>query len=176
MALFMANCTNKPSHTLEVKTLDSLLAEVDAVEVVFNKLPHEGVNTRLDSIQSTIKFVEANYGGEISKENGFLLDNYRSTKSIVKRFGERTSQIQKEVARTKSQLSNFKEALSSGATHDKNNEKIDSKYIEKNMSLEKEAAGTLISGVNELKERSERFITKNEEKLQELLPYLNSLK
>lgn len=174
--LFFSNCDKKVNSTAEVKTLDSLLVQVEESERIFLDLPHEDIKARLDSIKSTISFVEANYGGEMNKEDALLLDKLRGTKSIVKRFGDRTSQMKTEFIRTKNQLSNFKEALISGATHDKNNQEMTPEYIQKNMELEKSAAENLISSVSELTTRSQRFIEQNDEKRKAIQPYLNSLK
>ena len=175
-SLMFMSCGSPLETADDVKSIDALLTEVSKAKLEFDNLPHLEITERLEEIKKTIAYVEEASGGEINRENGLLLDNYRSTKSIVKRFGSRTSQMRVEFDRTKSQLENFKEALQDKATHDKNNTAITEEYISQNMIKEKEAASTLINSVEELKNRSIRFIEKNQEKSDALAPYLNSLK
>tara|TARA_B110000977_G_C10934773_1_gene438543 strand:+ start:229 stop:786 length:558 start_codon:yes stop_codon:yes gene_type:complete len=170
------SCNQSSEYTSEVKKINSLLEQVAEAKKEFDEIPHKEINSRLESIKSTIKFVEEASGGEIDKNNGLLLDSYRGVKSVVKRFGKRTSQMKVEFGRTKSQLENFKQALLESASHDKNNSQIDKAYVKLNMKKEEEAASTLISSVEELKARGIRFIKQNDEKSAALAPYLNSLK
>ena len=172
----LVSCNQSTEYMDEVKKINSLLEQVAESKVEFDLIPHEEINNRLDSIKTVIRFIEESSGGEISKENGLLLDSYRGTKSIVKRFGKRTSQMKVEYDRTKSQLVNFKKALMENASYDKNNSEINKKYIKLNMKKEEEAASTLISSVKELNARGNRFIEQHDEKAAALTPYLNSLK
>ncbi len=175
MALALFSCSKPNTYTKEVSQLDSLHAEVVKAEDMFKGLPHAEMNSRLDSIQSTVNYVKEASGGEINRENGLLLDKYRNTKNIVKKFKKRAPQIRAEIERTKNQLMNFKSALSSGATHDKNETEMDEEYVQTNMKKEKEAAETLVQTITELNERSSRFITEHDKRLEELKPYLNTL-
>ena len=132
------SCNQSSEYTSEVKKINSLLEQVADAKKEFDEIPHKEINSRLESIKSTIKFVEEASGGEIDKNNGLLLDSYRGVKSVVKRFGKRTSQMKVEFGRTKSQLENFKQALLESASHDKNNSQIDEAYVKLNMKKEEE--------------------------------------
>ena len=176
LTLGLFSCNQSSEYTSEVKKINSLLEQVADAKKGFDEIPHKEINSRLETIKSTIKFVEEASGGEIDKANGLLLDSYRGVKSVVKRFGKRTSQMKVEFGRTKSQLENFKQALLENASHDKNNSEINEAYVKLNMAKEEEAASNLISSLEELKARGVRFIKQNDEKSAALAPYLNSLK
>ncbi len=174
--VLLASCGGAKKYPEEVKKLDSLLVEVKSAQETFNQIPSEEINSRLDSIQSTIEFLKNALGDEITFDDGLILDDYRATKSIVKKFGKRTAQIKVEFKRTESQLLNFIEALSNGASEDSNGEAITDEYVKQNMKLETTAAENLINSVNELSERSSRFIKANEEKLNALSPVIERFK
>ncbi|MFK7757148.1 MAG: hypothetical protein AB8B53_09480 [Flavobacteriales bacterium] len=172
----LSSCGGYKEYTEQVQKLDSLLIEVNKAEKIFDELPHKEITSRLDSIKSTISFLKTSIGDEITFDDGLLLDDYRSTKSIVKKFGNRSAQIRVEFKRTQAQLKNFKKALGEGAAKDSNGEDITNEYVKENMKLEVSAAENLIRSVKELKERSARFIKVNEEKLLVLSPVIERFK
>ena len=169
------SCSDKIHNASEVTKLDSLLVEVNKAEETFlSEIDHREINWRLDSLKKVMQIVE-DFQGEISKEDAKLVAIYYDTRGIVKKYKNRSPQIRKEIKRTKVQLSNFKLALNSNATHDKNGNVIDKEYISEQMKKETEAAEFLVKSIMELKERSVRFKEENEKRLQDVLPYVNEL-
>lgn len=172
----LTSCSRNINTSAEVKKIDSLLTQVKAAEQVYNsEIPHAEITWRLDSLSRIFKTVEASQENELSKENAMLLSRYNDTKGIVKKYKQRSPRIKSEISRTQSQLSNFKQALESGATHDKNGNVIDKAYISAQMKKETEAAEYLVKSIMELKERGTRFIDENEKRLQDVLPYVKGL-
>jgi len=169
------SCSKKPNTSSEVVKLDSLLTEVNKAENVFNsEIDHSEITWRLDSLKSIMSIVE-NFEGEIVKDDAKLVAMFYDTRGIVKKYKNRAPQIKREIKRTQEQLVNFKQALTSNATHDKSGNVIDKAYVAKQMRKETEAAEYLVKSIMELKERSVSFIKENEQRLKDVLPYVKGL-
>jgi superfamily I DNA and RNA helicase len=169
-------CNTSGSHSEKVRVLDSLYNEVNEAEKVLAQIPHDTAVKTVAKIKKDLSYVQKNYEGDMNKDHALKLADYRATSRLIKNYGERHNRLKSEIERTKTQLMGLKEALESGATEDKEGNKISSDYVEKAFQQEKMIAENLIKEIHEMKDRVEMMQTKYNDLLPRVNPILDSLK
>ena len=169
--LVLAACNNiKPDYSVQIKTVDSLLAEVKAAEQRFNEIDHQKVLNALDTIREDMNRMGFVAQGEIELEEARLFADYNSTKRLIKDYPTRFKRISREMTRTQKQLSDFGEMLSQKADIDNQGNKITKEYVNKNLEVEKRIAEELIGQVDETIDYADRAM----KSFEELIPQIKA--
>lgn len=169
-------CNTSGSYNQKVEVLDSLYTEVLEAEKVLAEIPHDTAVKTIAAIKKDLKYVQDTYEGDMNKDHALKLADYRSVSRLVKNYGQRHNRLKSEIERTKTQLQGLKNALESGATEDREGNKIDSDYVEKAFAQEKKVAENLVEEIHEMRDRVEMMQNRYIELLPKVNPILDSLK
>lgn len=176
VAMAFGSCQNSGDHSDKVETLDSLYTEVEAAEEVLKNIPHDTAVKTIEKIKKDLTFVQDTYEGDMRMDIAVTLSDYRATSRIIKHYGDRHGRLKSEVERTKMQLTNLKKALESGATEDKEGNKITAEYVDKAFRQEKKIAENLVKEIMEMRDRVEMMQERYIRIWPEVRPILDSLK
>lgn len=132
----------------KVASIDSTLLSLDSAEKVFTSFNFGQLQSMTDSVKSHLQVVQRLYQGEQTAEMAEPLAQYRTIVKLLPDIDKRSKQVEAEIAKTKKQLGDLKNMLSSGATVDGVGNKIDNAYVEKVFKEEMDVAKNLIGEIN----------------------------
>ncbi|MFM1931210.1 MAG: hypothetical protein RL226_513 [Bacteroidota bacterium] len=131
-------------HSKEVKTIDSLLTEIETAAPAFLAINADSVEFVLSTMKDDMRRMELLTKEQMDVESATIFSEYNSAKRLIKDFNGRNKRLNKELERTRIQLNGLKESLASGATEDAQGNIIDANYVSKQMSIETRIAAELI--------------------------------
>lgn len=143
--LFVQSCTpSAEKYASEIEGIDSLLTELNASMEVFKSIPSDEVSKAFKQMNDDLKQAQFYLqDSTVTIEEATLFSEYTSARRLVKDFPERMRSMPQEYDRTIHQLSNLKQALESGATHDQLGNKIDDAYVQTQYAMERKLAESL---------------------------------
>lgn len=124
-------------YAKEISALDSALAAVDSVALVFGTIATEEVKAAFATMNKDLKVAQFMLEAEeVDAETARLFAEYTRARRLIKDFPQRMRTLPAELERTRLQLSGLKNALEGGATVDALGNKITPEYVKKQHELE----------------------------------------
>lgn len=171
MSMLMQGC--EPSHNFpeETRLLDSLYEEVGSAAERFGEIAQEKTSQTILNIEADLDKIQKTYVGDMPREKAFMLGEYYESKKICKNFDSRYKRLQNEISRTSQQLKDLSGALKTGATQDTEGNQFTEIYVKEVFTQEVSVAKSLITEIDDLKQR----VAKLEMKYEELKPQIQEL-
>lgn len=154
LVLSVHSCT-PPDRTEYVKQIDSISNALESVAVSYEKLNLDELQSKVDTVNKHLNFIQANYKGEMKKSIAFELTDYRSIRKIIPEFGKRRENIANGITVSREQLSSLKKALSENATHDAVGNEINDDYLKKQIQQEKTINSALVKEIEFVVQKSD---------------------
>lgn len=154
IVLSVHSCT-PPDRTEYVKQIDSISNALESVAVSYEKLNLDDLQSKVDTVNKHLNFIQANYKGEMKKSIAFELTDYRSIRKIIPEFGKRRENIANGITVSREQLSSLKKALSENATHDAVGNEINDDYLKKQIQQEKTINSALVKEIEFVVQKSD---------------------
>lgn len=140
--------SNSNNFSAEVATTDSLLTAVDAAAKRYEAVDAAKVKSALQTIKDDMVAMRMLSNEVLDSADAVLFSEYNSAKRLIKDFPKRNDRIIQELDRTRQQLQQFKAMLQSGATEDKDGNKITAEYVKENAAIEHRVASSLIEEID----------------------------
>lgn len=144
----LAACNTGGNYTREIASIDSLLIRVDSVPAAMGKYQADSLSKMANTITSQLEYIQDNFVGEMRLDIAKVTGECRIARKALKTAAEQISETGTQVEITRKQLSDLRQALAEGATHDAAGNKMDASYVQKALAREMEEAGKLIKARN----------------------------
>lgn len=145
----LASCSsNTNQFTKEVSQIDSLHQEVLSAQERYAQIDAARTEEILSIIKEDMSKMTMKFKGQMTEEDAKVFSEYNSAKRLIKDFPKRNTTILRETERTLTQLTQFKEALSTAATKDGMGNEITADYVTKQYAVESRVASALIEQIN----------------------------
>lgn len=152
--LSVQSCT-PPDRTEYVKQIDSISNALENVSGPYEKLNLDELQSKIDTVNKHLDYIQANYTGDMKKSIAFELTDYRSIRKLIPEFGKRRENIANGLNVSREQLSSLKKALNENATHDAVGNEINDLYLKKQIQQEKTINSALVKEIEFIIQKSD---------------------
>ena len=147
-ALSILSSCGKKNYSRQIQQIDSLLSDLQQIAVQYNSLDFRRLSAQFDSVNQHLEYVQKNYVGYQREDMAKVFSDYRQVKKLIPDLASAQSKITTEINTDLEQLTNLKQAMIEGASHDAAGNKITEEYMDKAFRDETKAANDLMAQLN----------------------------
>jgi hypothetical protein len=163
------SCNPGGNYKKEISELDSLIVRIDSIPAIMGHYNTDTLSAMASVMSTQMDYIQDNFVGEMRLDIAKVTGEWKIARKALKTAANQISETGTQCAMAKKQLSDLKQALEEGATHDAAGNKMDDSYVQKAMAKEREEAGKLIRARNLIESSvptaKEKFL-KYQEKMQ----------
>lgn len=142
------SCHQKPDYKVELKTLDSLLATIDTNRARIDQFDAAVLLTFNDTIDTTLKYVQANFVGLMDQKMALTLSDYNQLKKENIAMHNKSIELIDRCEILEGQCKELKKALIENATVDAQNNEINADYVAQHLKEEQHHIELLTDEIN----------------------------